>query len=339
MNAALLSQRLIGHSDDIYTILETLGYENITFNSAKAQFRFSRADGTNPTSIVLDVDSLRFYCFSTNGKGNLFTLIMSRLNCTFPDSLTFVTTVLDLDQNDFSAKVHYPFGGFYRKLLPDQPEDYSVPPIPEETLQPYLGKYNQMFFRDGIDYVTQEKFQVGYDFLSNRITIPERNFDGQLCGIMGRSNDPNCPHQDRWYPIVSCPRSKTLFALQQNYQRIIETQNVVLFESEKAPMQCASFGAHISLGLCGCHVSQAQRSMIFSLRPKTIVLALDEGLEEDAIRKEAAKLVQNNLILTTRVGYVWDPDHDIIPAGSKQNPADLGRDAYVACLQTKVRWL
>ena len=77
MNAALLSQRLIGHSDDIYTILETLGYENITFNSAKAQFRFSRADGTNPTSIVLDVDSLRFYCFSTNGKGNLFTLIMS----------------------------------------------------------------------------------------------------------------------------------------------------------------------------------------------------------------------------------------------------------------------
>ena len=149
MNAALLSQRLIGHSDDIYTILETLGYENITFNSAKAQFRFSRADGTNPTSIVLDVDSLRFYCFSTNGKGNLFTLIMSRLNCTFPDSLTFVTTVLDLDQNDFSAKVHYPFGGFYRKLLPDQPEDYSVPPIPEETLQPYLGKYNQMFFRDG----------------------------------------------------------------------------------------------------------------------------------------------------------------------------------------------
>ena len=176
MNAALLSQRLIGHSDDIYTILETLGYENITFNSAKAQFRFSRADGTNPTSIVLDVDSLRFYCFSTNGKGNLFTLIMSRLNCTFPDSLTFVTTVLDLDQNDFSAKVHYPFGGFYRKLLPDQPEDYSVPPIPEETLQPYLGKYNQMFFRDGIDYVTKEKFQVGYDFLSNRITIPERNF-------------------------------------------------------------------------------------------------------------------------------------------------------------------
>lgn len=77
----------------------------------------------------------------------------------------------------------------------------------------------------------------------------------------------------------------------------------------------------------------------FSLRPKTIVLALDEGLEEDAIREEAAKLVQNNLILTTRVGYVWDPDHDIIPAGSKQNPADLGRDAYVSCLQTKVRWL
>ena len=59
MNAALLSQRLIGHSDDIYTILETLGYENITFNSAKAQIRISRSYGTNPTSIDLDVYSFR----------------------------------------------------------------------------------------------------------------------------------------------------------------------------------------------------------------------------------------------------------------------------------------
>ena len=109
MNAALLSQRLIGRSDDIYTILETLGYENITFNSAKAQFRFSRADGTNPTSIVLDVDSLRFYCFSTNGKGNLFTLIMSRLNCTFPDSLTFVTTVL-VDSTKNRVSIESPLG-------------------------------------------------------------------------------------------------------------------------------------------------------------------------------------------------------------------------------------
>lgn len=340
MNAALLSQHLQGQQDMVFSILETLGIENISYNNAKGQFRFAREAGSNPSSTLLDCNTLRYYCFSTGQKGNLFTLIMDRLNCSFPESIRFVSTVLDLDPADFTIRISPPFHGFYKRLIADNDDNFDVPSISEDRLLPYLGNLSYQFFMDGIDYLTQEAYQIGYDEQSNRITIPERNFNGELCGIMGRSNDPDCPHGERWYPIIQCQRSKTLFGLQQNYKRIVEARTVVLFESEKAPMQCTSFGCHVALGLCGCHISKAQHAMLLSIRPRRVILALDEGLKEEAVRHEAESLLQNNLILKlSKVGYVWDAEHDIIQEGSKQNAADLGRDAYRQLLTTKVKWL
>ena len=93
MNAALLHQEIAGDEDKVFTILETLEYFPISYNPTKRQFRFSRSEGQNPTSMVLDVETLRFYCFSTNDRGDIFTLIMKRLNCTIPDSLKLAATV------------------------------------------------------------------------------------------------------------------------------------------------------------------------------------------------------------------------------------------------------
>ena len=339
MNAALITQYISGQENMIYSILETLGYDRISFNGSKKQFRFAREEGTNPTSIVLDCVSLRFYCFSTNDKGNIFTLIMERLNCSFPESLKFVSVVLGLEDAAFSINISPPFHGFYKNLIPENDVDDNIPTYPESTLDKYLGKFKTLFFNDGIDYKTQELYQVGYDEETDRITIPERTYDGRLCGIMGRLNDAHCNHEDRWLPIIKCSRSKTLFGLVHNYRRIIQTQTVVLFESEKAPMQCHSFGSNIALGTCGCHISKSQAEMIFSLRPKKVILAFDEGLKEEDVRHEASKLVKNNIILKTSVGYIWDEDGDILKHGSKMNAADVGIDGYKELLKKKVRWL
>ena len=337
MNAALLQEHLIGKRDLQQQLLESLGYTCISYTGG--QIRFPREPGTNPTSMSLDPNTLRFYCFSTNYKGNLFSLVMDREHCSFPKSLNYVAKVLGLSSAEFDMRIEYPFGGYYRHLIPDKEDNYNVPSIPEESLAPFTGQLSEKFFRDGIDFKTQELFQIGYDETTKRITIPERDFNGNLCGIMGRSNLVNCPHDERWFPIVPCQRSKTLFGLQQNYHRIAQQCSVVLFESEKAPMQMRSMGCRIALGLCGCHISHAQVSMLNSLKLETIVLALDEGLEEEAVREEGKKLIQNNIILKNKVGYVWDPDGEIIPKGSKANPADLGVKAYKEIMRTKVRWL
>lgn len=338
IDAALLQSKLENQPDKIIQILEALGFENIKFNPQKNSLRFAREEQRNPTSCLVDCGTLRFFVFSTNQKGNIFSLIMDVKRCSFPDALKFAAVKAEISMDELNIKTHWPFGGFFLKLSPDYSEELEdLKVYPEETLEPYADKFNLQFVRDGISLVTQEKFGVGYDEISNRITIPERSTSGDLVGIMGRANY-ECEHEKRWYPLVPCPRSKTLFGYAENYHRIQETGNVVLFESEKAVMQCDSFGSHIALATCGCHVSDVQAKYIKKMFPKRIILAYDEGLEEEHLINECKKLISNNLILKTKVGYVWT-EAELIPEYSKMNIADLGREAYKEGLAKYVKWV
>lgn len=258
--------------------------------------------------------------------------------CSFPDALKFAAVKANISLEELDIKTHWPFGGFFLKLSPDYTEELEdLKTYPEETLEPYADKFNLKFVRDGISIQSQAKYGVGYDTSSNRITIPERSISGDLVGIMGRANY-DCEHEKRWYPLVPCPRSKTLFGYTENYHRIQETGNVVLFESEKAVMQCDSFGSNIALATCGCHVSDTQAKYIRKLFPKKVILAYDEGIEEEHLVNECKKLISNNLILKTKVGYIFD-QASVVPEGSKMNIADLGRDAYQEGLTKYVKWV
>ena len=52
---------------------------------------------------------------------------------------------------------------------------------------------------------------------------------------------------------------------------------------------------------------------------------------------ECKKLITNNLILKTQVGYIWSDG--LVPEGSKMNIADLGREAYKEGLTKYVKWV
>lgn len=337
MDVNALQSKLENQPDKIIQILEALGFENIKFNPQKNNLRFAREEQRNPTSCLVDCATLRFFVFSTNQKGNIFSLIMDVKRCSFPDALKFAAIKAGLSLEELNIKTRWPFGGFFLKLLPNYEEEMEeLETYPEEILEPYANKFSIQFVKDGISLRTQEKFGIGYDVDSNRITIPERAIDGSLVGIMGRANY-ECDHDKRWFPLISCPRSKTLFGYGENYRRIQETQNLILFESEKAVQQCDSFCSNIALATCGCHVSETQAKYIKRLLPKKIILAYDEGLEEEHLVNECKKLIVNNPILKTKVGYVW-PD-GLIPEGSKKNIADLGREAYQEGLTKYVKWV
>ena len=68
-----------------------------------------------------------------------------------------------------------------------------------------------------------------------------------------------------------------------------------------------------------------------------IILAYDEGLEEEHLVNECKKLIVNNPILKTKVGYIW-PD-GLIQEGSKMNIADLGKDVYKEGVTKYVKWV
>ena len=70
-----------------------------------------------------------------------------------------------------------------------------------------------------------------------------------------------------------------------------------------------------------------------------IIVAFDEGLDEEDVIRCAEKLKSNNPLIQNKVGYVWDDTHTYIPKDSKLNAADMGKDIFKKLIKEKVRWL
>lgn len=320
-------------------ILEELGFTQLTFDACKRTFRFAREEGRNPTSMVLNLDTLSFHCFSTNSKGNLYTLIMQRKDMNFPNALKWAADYAGLDKEEYDIDIQLPFGGFFQGLVKEISEpEFSMKTYDESELDEYKGFYNTMFLKDGISFESQEKFDIGYDALSNRVTIPIYSLDNKLIGIMGRYNG-KCEKEERWLPIIPCSRSLTIYGFNENYQSIEEKGMAIIGESEKFVMQADSFGCHIALATSGCHISDTQAKHIKSMFLPKIILAYDEGLSEEDIIAEAEKLKMDNQIYKNQVGYIYDREHKYLPEGSKASPSDLGKEVFSKLVKECVVWL
>ena len=340
VNALSLSNYLSNNLDACITLLEAMDYTQITYRNQRNEIRFSREDGHNPTSMRLKLDTLKFDGFSINAHGNLYSLVMMTQKLSFPKALKYITETLGLEKRQFSKKIRYPFGGFYRGLMKEiQEPEYSMETYDESILNEYAGKFNLMFFKDGINFQTQEHFNVGFDLESLRVTVPEYTLDGRLCGIMGRLNDSKCSKDERWLPIIPCSRSLTLYGYHYNYEFIQQKNTVVIGESEKFVQQLHSIGKLTGLATCGCDISAVQSRHIKALMTSKIILAYDEGLDEEQIRVQAEKLILDNAVFKNRVGYVFDRDNEILPKGSKASPSDFGLKPLNELVKNHTVWI
>ena len=322
-------------------LLESLGCTDITYRNNKNELRFSREEGHNPSAMRLKLDTLKFDGFSINLHGNIYTLVMKYKELSFANSLKYIVKTLNLsDRFNDSVKIKKPFSNFYKGFVRQSNNlEYSIKTYDESILEPFLNKCNKMFFNDGIDYLTQQHFKDGFDIETLRITVPQYTLNGDLCGIMGRLNDLDCPKDIRWLPIIPCSRSLTLYGYHFNYEAIQQKRTVIIGESEKFVQQMYAMGSQVGLATCGCDISNTQAKHIKALMiPRTIV-AYDEGLDEDQIRSQAEKLVLKNSIFQNKVGYIFDKEHLFLPRDSKASPTDYGKKIFQSLLQQCVIWI
>jgi DNA primase len=341
LDAIRLTEYLTQNIDGVRTVLESIGYTNIQYYKSRNEFRFPRDEGRNPSSVKFNLNTLTFKCFSDNSKGNLYTLVMNKKGYKyFPEALNYIADLLGLEKQAFNNKIKLPFGGFYKHLIRElqEPELY-MQTYSEDILEPYLHKYNTMFFNDGINYQTQEEFKVGYDLETNSILIPEYTFDGKLCGIQARTNDVNCDHDKRWWAWLPCSRSLTLYGWHRNYLYIQEKDLCIIPEAEKSIMKLYQMNCFNAVATCGCEISTIQAKYLKSLLVSRYIVAYDEGLDEEKIINECKKIKINNTIFTNKVGYIYDRKNQYLPKGSKLSPCDMPKDIFMKLVKECTIWL
>jgi DNA primase len=338
MDVYALKNFIINNPDYIELILEETGFHYVTKRGH--EYRCARESGRNPTSVKVNINTLSATSFSTNLKGDLITLVQSKLYISFPNTIKKIAEIVDFKDTEKQEEYSLPFGGFYKKIARLRENDFiDLETFSDNILDQYENIPNLLFYEDGILPDIQMKYNVGYDSISRRITVPWTTFDGKICGIMGRLNKREVEEDEtKWFPVIPFPKSRTIYGFATNYESIQEKSFVMIGESEKHSLQLASKGLNIGLSLGGSFLSEVQANNIKSLFPEKILVMLDEGLnEEHSI--EIANQLKADKYYKNQVGYIFDKNNLYLPKESKMAPADLDKNTLKMLINNCTIWL
>lgn len=194
--------------------------------------------------------------------------------------------------------------------------------LSEKVLLDFLDLPNKTWEDEGISLQTQKVYDIGFDILTKRITVPVRNKFGQLVGVKGRmllEEDVN-EFDPKYMYIYKCNQSQELFNFYIANKSIKEKREIIIVEGEKSCMKFYENKIYNVVALGSSDVSPAQVDMIYSLGfDINIVLAYDSDKTIEEIQKTAEKLNQRS------VSMIFDKDKKL---NKKSAPIDSGIEVW-----------
>ena len=319
-------KEILLEDDNLEKILEYYGYENI--RRTNKEIRCARGDDSNPTSIRIRLnENLTSQDFARSISGDIFTLIMTHKNIEFKDTIREIKSILGISL-EYKPKQKSAFSALFGKIKNyNNSEETEVETYGENILDNYESAWNERFLKDNISAQTQKKFNIGYCNVTNRITIPWRNINCEIVGVMGRDNT-DLAEGFKYLPLIIFLKMYALYGYSENYEHLLNADIIYIFESEKSVLQAHTMGFYNCVALGGNALSDFQIKIILKLNPKAIVLCYDEGLEKEIIRNRI-KLIKSHLVLREcKVGIIYDVKNKYIKKGSKCSPTDKGKSVF-----------
>jgi DNA primase len=213
-------------------------------------------------------------------------------------------------------------------------EDMPLKPISENILSYYPKVKSKMFLNDGILYSIQNEFEIGYDHLENRITIPIRDEHNILVGVKGRLNYNPLSFENKYIYIEKCSKKSILYGLNKAYESIKSEGIVYVAESEKSVLQAFSKGIRNVVAIGGKKLSTIQVKKLTHLGVE-ICLCYDDKAnfgKDGEIDKEFYKKQKDMFIDSVKLTAIIDKNNDIL--GEKESPFD-NMDMWDELLQMK----
>lgn len=298
-----IKDKLRDNPELIIHILNELGCENIKPLKGH-EIRWGSSNGSK-----INIETLSYTSFSHNHKGDVITMVSLLKEIDLGQAIKWLAKELNLSY-EYSEKVEVtlPFGGFFKNYSKVKDSDVNPPKTyPIERLKEYTGRLNTLWLEDNISLQTQELFDIGLDFETNRIAIGWKDVNSELVGIMGRLNKKELTDKDTKYlPIIPFNKSKVLYGLDVNYSNILDNGTIIIVESEKSVLRGYELGYRNIVALGGNNISERQAALIKSLCVN-VVISLDEGIELTHSIEQAKKCKIENPFFSNEV-YIMEVD-------------------------------
>ena len=327
-----LKKQLLENPENICTLLEEFDFAHITLK--RNEIRFARnSDGGHNIRIRLNDEYLNVTDYVNSIHTDIISYIIKEKHTDFRSVLSAIKRILNLSDDWRPQSRHLIFGGVYEHII--HRTDSSPKTYDESILDEYLKVPNERFQRDNISLEAQMKFGIGYDVCTDRITIPIRDQHGSLMGIKGRRNYETDNKEDpKYLYLVPCQMSKTLFGYSTNYSSMYG-RTIMIFESEKSVLQCASYGYHNAVALGSNSLSEYQAKIILSLSPQKVIFMLDSDLPLENTKRNIDMLRSVATMRDLQINYFdWT---ECLELPAKASPSDEGKEVFEYILAENIK--
>lgn len=300
-----IKERLLENPESIKELLEYFGFANIRIRSKYISFGRDEVSSRQGVTIYIeDNNALLVKDWSHNESKDIFNYIISNKGINFKDVLRRAKSILGIEDDYFSGYIQYKaFGGFYSNIK--KRKSIELKKYDENILKEYVPCGNKRFLKDNISLESQRYFDIGYSIKDQAITIPIRNEFGELIGVKARINKEAGEDESKYYYLINCLMSQTLYGYSQNYQYLESSDVVFVLESEKSVMQCYTYGIRNVVALGSGSISRKQVQMLMSLNPKKIIFLHDVGYQMEFVIRNI-NIVKGYLKMSQiELGY-WD---------------------------------
>lgn len=329
-----IKKELLNQPEKLKEVLEHYNFHNVIIH--QSYISFGRSVDSSKKSIVIRLtnnDYLYVKDYARNIQKDLFTYIGEQRLSDFSEILSTVKLILNItDYYDFFGDRGI-FGGFYERIRKRNISKINT--YDESILDKYKMYGNARFVKDHISIDAQQFFGIRYDVESQGIVIPIRNQLGQLMGVKVRCNYEIEDGEMKYYYLVPCAMSQTLYGYSQNYNHLVEN-TVYILESEKSVMQCYSYGIRNCVALGSGSISNKQVQMLFELNPKKIIFLHDTGFKQEYFDRNIAMIKNYSRFSEVEIGY-WDyigKDYE-----DKVSPSDLGKVKFEQIINTEIKMI
>lgn len=329
-----IKKELLDNPEKLKELLEHFNFYNI--NIHQSYISFGRAQDTSKKSIVIRLtknDYLYVVDYARNINKDIFTYISEQRLVDFKDIIATVRNILNIDDFGLLNESRGIFGGFYEKIR--KRNEYTIRTYDESVLDKFIPLANKRFIKDNISITTQQFFGIRYDVESQGIVIPIHNQIGELIGAKVRCNYDVQDGEMKYYYLIPCQMSQTLYGYSQNYNYLVN--NVIyIFESEKAVMQCFSYGIRNCVALGSGSISCKQVRMLLELNPKKIIFMHDVGYDLENILRNINMVRNYSRFSEVKLGY-WDFFDRLYD--DKISASDLGKKELLRIIDTEIKMI
>ena len=301
MDIEVLKEHIL-ENDLIPKILEELGCHHIRKKDGYIQC--CNPDGDNTTAVCVyentNLTTINYTRDISNGKNihtDLISLVEFYKNESFPYAVKWICDVLDIDYYS-NLDEDLPKSLQLTKMLVemqsvdvDTETEKPLKPIPEKILSYFEPYVNDMFNEDGVGYDTQVEFEIGYDELTNRITIPIRDDLGNLVGVKARYFYREVPEDEQKFMYIEkCARSQILYGLYKTINFIKKAQRVFVVEAEKGVQQLYDKGYFEAVATGGSKISKNQIDKLTRLCVP-IIFVFDKDITKEELDDIASRFI------------------------------------------------